>query len=265
MNIIDTHAHLFACQFDNDIDEVVSRAKKSGVTKVLLPNIDATTIDALKETFNRYPDFFIPMMGIHPTSVKDDWQEQLQCVENELQKTEYKAVGEIGIDLYWSREYKQQQIEVFETQLSWSKDMQVPVSVHSRDALFEVVTSIQKIGQESLFGVFHSFGGIVDDLELILPLANFYIGINGVVTFKNSGLTETLRHVSLDRLVLETDSPYLAPMPYRGKRNEPSYLVEILEKLAQIYSVSKEEVAHKTTRNAIQLFGIINGEKSKKN
>lgn len=256
MKIIDTHAHIFESQFDKDIDEVVSRAKQSGVTKILLPNIDATTIDALKDTSNLYPDFFIPMMGLHPTSVKDDWQSQLLIVENELQKTKYSAIGEIGIDLYWSKEFKQQQIDVFETQLIWSKEMQTPVSIHSRNAFKEVVASIQKIGQESLSGVFHSFGGTVEELELILPMTNFYIGINGVVTFKNSGLDETLKCVSLERVVLETDSPYLAPMPYRGKRNEPSYLAKILEKLAQIYSVSEEEVASITTQNAIHLFGI---------
>lgn len=256
MRIIDTHAHLFVGDFDEDIADVIARAKQNGVTKVLLPNIDVTTIEALKDTSNLYPDFFIPMMGLHPTSVKDDWQTQLKSVEDELQKTRYIAIGEIGIDLYWSDEYKQQQIDVFETQLRWSKEMQIPVSIHSRDALRYVVSSIQKIGQESLSGVFHSFGGTVVDLEQILPLTKFYIGINGVATFKNSGLNETLKHISLERVVLETDSPYLAPSPYRGKRNEPSYLVEILRKLAEIYSVSEKEVAHVTTQNASHLFNI---------
>lgn len=256
MKIIDTHAHIFDSQFDKDIDEVVSRAKQCGVIKILLPNIDATTIGALKDTSSLYPDFFIPMMGLHPTSVEDDWKYQLRIVGDELQKTKYSAIGEIGIDLYWSQEFKQQQIEVFETQLLWSKELQVPVSVHSRDAFKEVIASIKKIEQDSLSGVFHSFGGTVEDLEQVIPLKNFYIGINGVVTFKNSGLAETLKHISLDRVVLETDSPYLAPVPYRGKRNEPSYLTKILEKLAQIYSVSEDEVAKITTQNAVLLFGL---------
>lgn len=256
MKIIDTHAHLFVPEFEKDLDEVVSRAKKNGVTKVLLPNIATETIDAVKKASETYPDFFLPMMGIHPTCVGDDWQADLEKVHTELLHNKYIAIGEIGIDLYWDKSRKEQQVMAFETQLQWSKEMQLPVSIHSRDAVKEVIESIQKVGVESITGVFHSFGGNADELKQILLLRNFYIGVNGVVTFKNSGLDEVIKHAGLQNILLETDSPYLAPTPHRGKRNEPSYLTEILQKLAQIFGVSAEEVAQITTRNAAQLFHL---------
>lgn len=256
MKIIDTHAHLFVPEFEKDLDEVVSRAKKNGVTKVLLPNIATETIDAVKKASETYPDFFLPMMGIHPTCVGDDWQADLEKVHTELLHHKYIAIGEIGIDLYWDKSRKEQQVMTFETQLQWSKEMHLPVSIHSRDAVKEVIESIQKVGAESITGVFHSFGGNADELKQILLLRNFYIGVNGVVTFKNSGLDEVIKHAGLQNILLETDSPYLAPTPHRGKRNEPSYLTEILQKLAQIFGVSAEEVAQITTRNAAQLFHL---------
>lgn len=255
MNMIDTHAHLFSPEFSNDLDEVVKRARETGVNKVLLPNIDSESINNLLESYNSYPDFFLPMMGLHPTSVKSNWKEELSTIYNELLNNKYIAIGEIGIDLYWSDTYKNEQIQVFEDQLKWSSEMNLPVSIHFRNAVEEVIKSIKRIGG-SLRGVFHSFGGDKDELEAILKLDNFFIGVNGVVTFKNSGLANTLVNCPLERVVIETDSPYLAPVPYRGKRNESSYMSYILKKLSEIWQKNDEDVAIITTGNANRMFGI---------
>lgn len=256
MTIIDTHAHLFANDFHVDIDDVVSRARKIGVKKVLLPNIDETTITALKETEARYPDFFLPMMGLHPTSVRQDWEVQLNPILQEINKATYIAIGEIGIDLYWDTALKEQQIQAFEAQLKWSTEKDLPVAIHFRNATQEVVRSIKRVGEKALRGVFHSFGGSKDELDTILQLHHFWVGINGVVTFKNAGLSETLRYCPRDRVLLETDSPYLAPVPFRGKRNEPSYLSFIVKKMAEIWQEKEETVTQLTCRNAQDLFGL---------
>lgn len=256
MRIIDTHAHLYLEEFDSDLDEVVERAKFIGVEKVLLPNIDETSIINLKQTVNKYPSFFIPMMGLHPTSVSEDWEHQLEVIYNELNSSKYIAIGEIGIDLYWDKSSMQRQVLAFEKQLRWSIERKLPVAIHSRDAIPEVIQSIKNVGKENVFGVFHSFGGSVEELKEILELKNFYVGINGVVTFKKSGLAETLLNCSLEKIVLETDSPYLAPVPYRGKRNESGYLSEILKKLSEIYHKTEEEIAKITTKNAYRLFNL---------
>ncbi len=256
MRIIDTHAHLYLKDFDGDIDNVIEKAKSIGVEKVLLPNIDEASISKLKRTVNKYSSFFIPMMGLHPTNVSENWEKQLEIIYNELNSSKYIAIGEIGIDLYWDKSSKQRQIAAFEKQLGWSIEKKLPVAIHSRDAIPEVIQSIKNVGEKSIFGVFHSFGGNVDELEGILELDNFYIGINGVVTFKKSGLAETLLNCSLEKIILETDSPYLAPVPYRGKRNEPGYLSEIIKKLSEIYHKTKEEITETTTKNAYRLFEI---------
>lgn len=256
MRIIDTHAHLYLEEFDSDLDEVVERAKFIGVEKVLLPNIDETSILNLKRTVDKYPSLFIPMMGLHPTSVSEDWKQQLKIIYDELNSSEYIAIGEIGIDLYWDKKSLARQTAAFERQLEWSIDKKLPVAIHSRDAIPEVIQSIKNIGEKSIFGVFHSFGGSVAELESVLELENFYIGINGVVTFKKSGLSETLLNCSLEKIVLETDSPYLAPVPFRGKRNQSGYLAEIIKKLAEIYTKTEKEVVETTTKNAYQLFNL---------
>ncbi|HBL34857.1 MAG TPA: hydrolase TatD [Porphyromonadaceae bacterium] len=262
MRLIDTHAHLYSEDFANDLGEAVERAQASGVKKVLLPNIDVSSVRALQETVRSFPAFFIPMMGLHPTSVKEDWQEQLSVIREELNRTKYIGVGEIGIDLYWDETFREQQIRVFEEQLVWSKEKGLPVSIHSRNAFNEVVQSIKRVGERSLCGVFHSFGGSKEELQTALSFKNFYIGINGVVTFKNSGLSETLKGCPLERIVLETDSPYLAPVPYRGKRNESSYLTEIARKLSEITGLDPEEVAERTTLNAYTIFNITDWQSS---
>ena len=256
MNLIDTHAHLFAEEFKDDLQEVVIRAKRMGVEKVLLPNIDESSVPRLKQCVLDYPGFFYPMMGLHPTSVDGDWKKQLASIYRELNAGDYIAVGEIGIDLYWDTSSREAQINAFEEQLKWSIEKDLPVSIHFRNATEEVIRSIRRVGAPLLRGVFHSFGGTKVELEAILELDNFLIGINGVVTFKNSGLSETLKHCPVNRVVLETDSPYLAPVPYREKRNESAYLVHVIAQLAGIWNESEESVARITNRNARELFKL---------
>lgn len=257
MMLIDTHAHLFTEEFQNDLQEVVIRAKEVGVEKALLPNIDEASIPHLKQTVQDWPVFFYPMMGLHPTSVTRDWEKQLIPIYAELStENNFIAVGEIGIDLYWNTSLRKEQISAFEEQLKWSIEQDLPLSIHFRNATEEVISSILRVGASSLRGVFHSFGGTKDELEAILELDNFLVGINGVVTFKNSGLSETLKHCPTDRVVLETDSPYLAPVPFRGKRNESAYLAYIVAQLGLIWNQDVETVAEITSRNAQDLFNL---------
>ncbi len=254
MKLIDTHAHLFTEEFRDDIAGVVARAKEAGVEKVLLPNIDETTIAGLKATTAQYPGFFYPMMGLHPTSVQPHWKQQLNTIYEEFLRVPYVAVGETGIDLYWDSSLCAAQTEVFEAQLSWSIEKDLPVSIHFRNATEEVIKSIQRVGEKRLRGVFHSFGGTKADLDAILQLPDFWVGINGVITFKNSGLAETLKNCPRDKVILETDAPYLAPVPFRGKRNESSYLSFIVQKLSEVWEISPEETARITSSNANNLF-----------
>lgn len=256
MRLIDTHSHIYAEEFSEDVLQVEARAIEAGVSRILLPNIDATSIEPLRNLFSRNTQLYQPMMGLHPTSVKEDWEKQLSIVEKALNSYPYIAVGEIGIDLYWDQTYKQEQIKAFETQLVWSAEKNIPVSIHSRNAHREVVDSIRRIGEHRLRGVFHSFGGNPSELEEVLSLSNFYVGINGVVTFKNSQLPDTLQKCPLERVVLETDAPYLAPTPNRGKRNEPAYLQSIAHKLSEIYRLDVEKIGEITSRNAEILFGF---------
>ena len=256
MNLIDTHAHLFVEEFEGDLHEVVLRAKDVGVEKVLLPNIDEMSVSRLKQCVSDYPGFFYPMMGLHPTSVDANWKDQLEVIYRELNGGNYIAVGEIGIDLYWDNSLREAQISAFEEQLRWSIERDLPVSIHFRNATEEVIQSIRRVGAPLLRGVFHSFGGSKEELEKILELDNFLVGINGVVTFKNAGLTETLKYCPFNRIVLETDSPYLAPVPYRGKRNESAYLTYVIAQLAGIWNESPESVARITSGNARELFKL---------
>lgn len=258
MKIIDTHNHIYLEEFDPDQDRLILEAKESGIDTLLLPNVDLETVDRMHDLCDRCPDFAYPMMGLHPTSVNSDYVSVLGQIESYLGKRSYCAIGEIGIDLFWDKTYKKQQIEVFEEQLRWSIDLDLPVSVHTRDAYPEVLESIYKVGSDKLAGVFHSFTGTSDDLAEIKKLSGFKIGINGVVTFKNSKLSEVLQDTTLSQIVLETDAPYLAPVPYRGKRNEPVYIWKVAEKLAQIYQTSAENVLFETRKNALAVFKNVN-------
>lgn len=255
--LIDTHAHLFSEDYDDDLSLVIENAKHNNVEKVLLPNIDVSTIEQLKKIVHNNPDFFLPMMGLHPTSVKSDYKSQLDVIYNELYNNEeYVAVGEIGIDLYWDTTYIKEQIEAFETQLKWSIERELPVSIHSRNSYKEVCESLKRVGGEKLRGSFHSFSGTSDDLKELIQFEKFYFGINGVVTFKNSTLRDVLKDCPIERIVLETDSPYLTPVPYRGKRNEPQYLKYIVQALSDVYNLKSEDIVRITKTNAVHLFDI---------
>lgn len=254
MRLIDTHSHIYVEEFDSDRDIIVKTAQESGISKLLLPNIDDTTIGRLMDTCSLYPDFTSPMMGFHPTSVEQDYAPRLQKIEKALSSNAYCAIGEIGIDLYWDKTYIKEQKEVFEEQLRWSIDMQLPVAIHMRESFEEVMDCIHKVGAAKMTGVFHSFTGSAEELEEIMKLERFMIGINGVVTFKNSKLGDVLANTDMSRILLETDAPYLSPVPFRGKRNEPAYIWKTAEKIAQIYDTSTEVVVNETTKNALKLF-----------
>lgn len=257
MKLIDTHDHIYMEEFDPEQDELISVAQSSGIDALLLPNVDLTTVERLHALCDRYPDYAFPMMGFHPTSVDSHYAEALAATEACLTKRSYCAIGEIGIDLYWDQTFKKEQIEVFEEQLRWSIDLDLPVAIHTRNAYPEVFNSIHKVGAEKLKGVFHSFTGTNEELDEVKKLSTFYVGINGVITFKNSKLSEIVSQMTLDRVVLETDARYLAPVPYRGRRNEPSYIWKTAEKVAITYQLPIEEVASKTRNNAIKLFKLV--------
>lgn len=257
MSIIDTHSHIFDEQFNSDIDSVIARAKTNNVEYILLPNIDSSTIGDLLELSDKYPNYALPMMGFHPTSVTADWQNELFIIKKEFTKRKFVAVGEIGIDLYWDKSLEAEQKLAFEEQLRWSIEFDLPVSIHSRNATLEAVECIHRVGKEKLRGIFHSFGGSEEELERIIDLKNFKIGINGTVTYKKSTLPEVLKKTNLSHIVIETDAPYLPPVPYRGKRNEPSYTTYVAAKLAEIYETSIEDVENITSENAKKMFGII--------
>ncbi|MFT4524411.1 MAG: TatD DNase family protein [Bacteroidia bacterium] len=255
MLLIDTHTHLFTKHFDDDLDEVMQRAKEAGVGLMLLPDIDAESTPRMKAVCKRFPDMVKPMMGIHPCHVTADYENQLSIVKSELEQGGYIAVGEIGLDLHWDKESLPFQIIAFEQQMEWAKELKLPVAVHCRTAYDEVIASITKVQDGNLTGVLHCFTGNLDQANALLDLG-FYLGIGGVVTFKNSGVAETVAELPMDRLVLETDSPYLAPKPFRGKRNESSYVKFVAEKLAEVKGLPVEEIADITTKNAIKLFKL---------
>lgn len=254
--IIDTHSHIFDETFSNDIDDVILRAKQAGVAAVLLPNIDTESIKEVNSLAERHKGYCLPMMGLHPTSVTKDWKKDLNIIKEQFSRHQYIAVGEIGIDLYWDTSLAEEQKSAFEEQLRWSIEYNLPVSIHCRNAVMESVECIKKVGADKLKGSFHSFGGNSEELQAVLDLKNFYIGINGTVTYKNSTLPTVLQDADLSRIIVETDAPYLPPVPYRGKRNEPSYTSYIVDKLCDIYNTCKDDVENTTSNNAKKLFGI---------
>jgi TatD DNase family protein len=255
MNFIDTHSHLFLEEFAEDLPLVMQRAKAVGVSRIYMPNIDCSTIKPLLDTVARYPDYCFPMIGLHPTSVNSDFREELKVMKEMLVHSHpFVAIGEVGMDLYWDRTFINEQFEAFETQIQWSAEYQLPLVIHSRDSFEEVYQVIKRNEDKNLKGIFHSFTGTKEEAERLLQFDGFYLGINGVVTFKKSTLPEVLKSVPLERLVLETDSPYLTPVPNRGKRNESANVKDTLLKLAAIYQRPAEEVAEITTRNALKVF-----------
>lgn len=258
MRLIDTHCHLYLEDFDPEQDELIQKAKDSGIDTLLLPNVDLTTIGRMHDLCDRYPEFAFPMMGLHPTSVDNQYAATLQRTESYLSRRAYCGIGEIGIDLYWDKTYLKEQRIVFEEQLRWSIDLDLPVAIHTREAYPEVLESIHKVGAERLKGVFHSFTGTAEELEAVKKLPRFKIGINGVVTFKNSKLSEIIQGTEIGKILLETDAPYLSPVPYRGRRNEPTHIWKTAEKVAATFGLTLEETVNTTRKNTLELFKSIN-------
>jgi hydrolase, TatD family len=256
MDFIDTHAHLFLPDFAEDLSNVIDRARNKGIRKILLPNIDKSTIARMLELCRAYPGYCFPMIGLHPTSVKEDFAEELDEVEKYLNLQEFIAIGEVGIDLYWDKTYLPQQLEAFTYQIRLSRKYSLPLVIHSRDSFNEIVQVLHKEHNGSPYsGIFHSFSGNLEQANEVINLG-FKIGMNGVVTFKNSGLDKVIKDIPLEYIVLETDAPYLTPVPYRGKRNESEYIVYIAEKIADIKNISPEEVGRITTQTAKTLFKL---------
>ncbi len=253
---IDTHTHLFSESFNDDRDEVVQRAIASGVEKLLLPNIDGSSIEAMHQLAAKYPDNCYAMMGLHPGSVNSDWKKQLTEVEKHLFSQKYVAVGEIGMDLYWDKTFISEQAEAFRQQVIWAKELKLPIVIHAREAFDEIFEIVDELNDSDLTGIFHCFTGTFEQAQHILTYGNFKLGIGGVLTYKKAELDKVIEKIAIDHLVLETDSPYLPPVPHRGKRNESSYLLHIAERLADVYQISLKEVEAITTRNAKEIFKL---------
>ena len=257
MNFIDTHTHLFASEFDNDIDIVIKNALDNGISKMLLPNIDSTTTTKMLQLCDRHPNNCYPMIGLHPCSVKkDNLEKEISHVEQMLSQNKFIAVGEIGLDLYWDKSTLDLQKIAFESQIELAKKYQLPIVIHVRDSFDEAIEIVERLNDYNLSGVFHCFTGNLEEAQRIINLNNFYLGIGGVVTFKNGGINKIINQVSLDRIILETDSPYLSPTPFRGTRNESKYLLNIAHKMAELHKIDIKDIAKKTTKNAIDLFHL---------
>ena len=253
MKFIDSHTHLYLDDFKDDIGDVIDRAVSAGVEKFYLPAIDSTETQRLLDLERKFPGKCYAMMGLHPYSVKDNYKEELKTVKEWLGKRNFAAIGEIGLDFYWDKTFTQQQYESFEQQIEWALEYNLPIVIHTRNAMAETIEVVKKYSAKGIKGIFHCFSGSHQDAMDIVSMG-FYLGIGGVLTYKNSGLAEVIKQVDLNSIVLETDSPYLTPVPYRGKRNESSYIKIIAEKLAQIKNISVEEVALITTANAEGIF-----------
>lgn len=252
---IDSHTHLYLDAFSDDRDAMVKRALDAGITRMFLPNIDSSTTEHMFLMARDYPGQCFPMMGLHPTSVKENYEEELTAIKKQLDRPGVVAIGETGIDLYWDKTFIREQEIAFKTQIGWAKKMGLPLVIHARDSFKEIFRMMDEAGTDGLSGVFHSFTGGTEELRTALSYG-FKIGINGIVTFKNSDLWQIISEIPPDRLLLETDSPFLAPVPFRGRRNESAYLVHIARKVAEIYNLNIEEVGAITTRNALELFQL---------
>ena len=253
--LLDTHTHLYDPAFDLDREATVQRALEAGVGMMILPNVDASTMAPMLKTHEQFPDCTRIMMGLQPEEVKGDYRQVLAGMEKELERGIYIGVGEIGLDFYWDTTFEKQQLDAFETQLGWAGQLGLPLSVHCRNAFSFMVRILEKHQDGRLKGVMHCFTGTEDEAKAYLDLG-FHLGLGGVTTYKNSALKDFLPRLPLDRLVLETDAPYLSPVPHRGKRNEPSFMVDTARKMAEIYEKPLEEIAEITTRNAKNLFKI---------
>ncbi|MEO6722088.1 MAG: TatD family hydrolase [Ferruginibacter sp.] len=253
MKLIDTHCHLYSKEFEPDIDEVINRAVDEGVEKFYLPGIDSTVIKSMLALEERFPGKCFAMMGLHPCSVKEDFANELEVVEEWLSRRQFAAVGEIGLDFYWDKTFVKEQEQAFRKQIEWSLLYGLPIVIHTRNAMQQTIDIVKEYAPRGVRGIFHCFSGSYENAQEIIG-TGFYLGIGGVLTYKNAGLAEVLANIDLEHFVLETDAPYLTPVPYRGKRNESGYLKYILEKLAILKNCSVQEVAEVTTRNAEKIF-----------
>ncbi len=255
MQFIDTHSHLYLPEFDKNRDEVINRAIREGINKICLPNIDTRSVKPMMDLVNKYPDFCFPMIGLHPTSVKKNYQDVLKKVQEYLLKENFIAIGEIGIDLYWDNTCKEEQKKAFREQIGLAIDNHLPVVIHIRESFDEVFQILDDFKPDYPKGIFHSFTGNLYQANRAIAMG-FKLGIGGIVTFKNSGLDKVVKDIDPKHIVLETDSPYLAPVPKRGKRNESSYLVFTAQKIAELHNITIEKIAEITTQNAIKIFKL---------
>jgi TatD DNase family protein len=255
MFLIDSHTHLYLEEFDSDRKEMIERALQTGVDKMLLPNIDSSSIEGMMNLCNSFPDHCYPMIGLHPTSVNENFEKELAIVDEWLERKKFIAIGETGIDLYWDQTYVKEQEIVFIHQINLAKIYKLPIVIHSRNSFNELFAVLEKHNSPDLTGVFHCFTGNLAQAEKIIEMG-FYLGIGGVITFKNSGLEKVINELTLDRIILETDAPFLAPVPFRGKRNESAYIKIVAEKIAEIKSLRLESVAEMTSANATHLFNL---------
>ena len=255
MILVDTHSHIYLNEFDYDREQVIKNAFNNNISKILFPNIDSSTVAPLLKLTKEYPNNFFPMMGLHPTSVKNNYLEELENVELWLKKEKFYAIGEIGIDLYWDKTFKQQQIYAFEKQIELAIKYDLPIVIHTRNSFELIFDIIENYKSSKLRGVFHCFTGNIEKAEKIISLG-FKLGIGGIVTFKNSGLDKVVQNIDLKNIILETDSPYLSPVPKRGKRNESANIIYIAEKIVDLHNSTLNKIAEITTKNAEQLFNI---------
>lgn len=253
MNLIDTHAHIYSTKFDSDRDQVIEEIRAAGVSRIYMPNVDVETIDRMLDCESRYGDLCVPMMGLHPCDVKEDFEQQLQVMEEWLNKRQFAAIGEIGTDLYWDKTTFEIQKEALRIQVSWAIEKKLPIVLHCRESIDQTIDLIEKAHDGNLRGIFHCFTGTLDQANRIIQMG-FLLGIGGVVTYKNGGLDQVIPYIDLKNLVLETDAPYLAPVPHRGKRNTPAYLPEIAKKVGDLKETTLDKVAEVTTANALNLF-----------
>jgi TatD DNase family protein len=253
--ITDTHTHLYSDQFDEDRTEMIQRAKDAGVSRFFIPAIDSAYTESMFSLEKNYPNDVFLMMGLHPTSVKENYKEELAHVKEWIDKRSFIGIGEIGIDLYWDKTFLKQQQEAFRTQIQWAKEKKLPIIIHCRDAFDEIFEVLESEKSDDLFGIFHCFTGTIEQAEKAISY-NMKLGIGGVATFKNGKIDKFLNQIDIKHIVLETDSPYLAPTPYRGKRNESAYITQVVEKLATIYESTFEEIAEITTQNSKEIFDV---------
>lgn len=252
--MIDTHSHIYSEEFDTDRAETIQRAKEAGITHIILPNCDSETLPQMLSLEAEYPDYCYAAIGIHPTSVKGNYREELALVKSELERRNWVAIGEIGIDLYWDKTFLTEQIVAFQQQIDWALEYNLPAIIHVRNSFSETMDALAPYKNSGLQGVFHSFTGTIEEAREIIAFGGFLFGINGIVTFKNSGLAAVVEQIDLKHILLETDSPYLTPAPHRGKRNESAYTQLVARKLAEVYNCSLEQIDGQTTQNALSLF-----------